>query len=163
MTRVFHWLLEEAISVLPAVLYFAVAFNLVHFAVDLSLREEQIPYFTSTTMTVFALIVGKIFIIANSFKFINLFPHRPLIFNIFWKFFIYGAFIFIFSLLDVFIRLYVHNDNWGMIAFKMHVELRSNIYWSVMLWVMLLLFNFVVYSEFIGALGRDRVVKMLFG
>lgn len=163
MKGFFKWIIEEGISVLPAVLYFAVAFNLIHFAVDLSLREEQIPYFSYTTMTIAALIVGKVFIIANTFPIINRFPNRPLIFNIFWKFFIYAIFIFLFSLFDVFIRLYLHGNSWAVIQFRMQLELTNNIFWSVQLWVMLLLFNFVIYSEFIHALGRDKVKQMLFG
>lgn len=86
---VIRWMKEEAILIIPAVIYFCIAFNLIYFTSGLMLKPDDFRYFNYLEVTIGALLVGKILIVARALPFLDLFPNRPLVYNIIWKFFIY--------------------------------------------------------------------------
>lgn len=155
---------HDVILAIPAMIYFAIAFNIIHFTDVLLLDARHVkPEYSYFTTTVAAVLAGKIIIIVNSFPFLNAFKHKPLIYNICWKFFIYGTFIFFFRLLDTFIRTYYHTHNLNLAVIKVEWMLQTPMFWSVQIWLFLLFFLFIFYNELVEATGRDKVRKMIFG
>jgi hypothetical protein len=161
--RLLTWFKEECIRVFPAVLYFAIALNLIHFTTGLALRPGETRYYTYYSVTLGALIIGKILIIINSLPFINAFPNKPLIYNISWKFCLYGIATLIFRVLDGFTRLSLDLDNASAAWQLVLVALTTPLFWSTEMWVLLIFLVFVIFNELINAVGVSKVKHMMFG
>jgi hypothetical protein len=160
-----RWLWDEFLRVLPAIIYFAIAFNLIRFNIGLNLNlpPGQARYFSALELTLGALIVGKVLIIANALPFINLFPHKPLIYSIVWKFFLYLLFIFILWALEAVLRIAYSFDNFYVGYSSLIDSLSSTVFLSCLLWISYTLVIYVVISEYIRVLGRQKVVRILLG
>ena len=164
MARFRVWLKHEIMSVIPAVIYFAICFNLVLFTDSLLLRYHDIPdQYTYFTATIGALVAGKIIILVNTLPFLNLFPTKPLIWNILWKFSIYAVVIFLVRVLDLLIRGRVHFHYWSQGWLNVSNALQSPRFWSIQLWLFFLFYLFIFYNELVDKIGRDKVRKILFG
>lgn len=155
---------EEVISVIPAVIYFCIAFNLIHLAVGLMLKPDDVRYLSYTTVTIGALIIGKVLIIADSLPFINLFPTKPLIYNIIWKFFLYNICVVIVWSLDTFVQEYYFFFKsayaaWGQVLF----DYSTPFFWSAQLALWMTFLVFTVFSELTRAIGKEKMKKMIFG
>lgn len=160
--RFLHWLKEEIIKVLPAIIFFMVSFNIIHFSDVLMLRAENLRYTSYMGATLGAIIAGKVVLIANSLPFINAFPKKPLIYNIFWKFFIFGVCALLAQFLDFLVKQTYHV---GLNEALLHLGemITKPMFWSVQIWVLFLFFIFVVFSEYMRVIGKDKVVKILIG
>ncbi|MDR3477433.1 MAG: hypothetical protein P4M14_05310 [Gammaproteobacteria bacterium] len=163
MLRLLKWFKEESIRVLPAIIYFVIAFNLIHFTTSLSLREGDVRYLSYFSVTFAALIVGKVLILVNYLPFINAFPNRPLIYNIIWKFCIYCLFFLLVRLLHIFIHGYFNEGSADLAYQHVAQEFVSPVFWSGQMWLMLVFFVFIVFSELFSALGKEKVKHLLFG
>lgn len=154
---------QEIKSVIPAIIYFAIAFNLIYFTVGLSLEPGEVRYFTPLFVNMGALIAGKVLIIANALPFINVFPHKPLIYNILWKLFIYTLCIYIFWVIETLFHLADKYKKIDSIFQHLKLDMMSPLFWSAMLWLIAVFLIFVIFSEFIRVLGKDKILKILLG
>ena len=80
---------EEFFKILPPTIYFFVALHLVMFIRVLMLEGTGLSPFSSASIAVTALVLGKAVLIADMLPLINRFPDKPLIYNIAWKTVIY--------------------------------------------------------------------------
>jgi hypothetical protein len=164
MFKGLRWLKREVILAIPAMIYFAISFNVIHFTSALLLDAHHIPpAYSYLTTTIAALIAGKIIIIVSTFPFLNVFHGKPLIYNICWKFFIYGSFVFLFRIFDKFTGVLMDTHNVKLAWIKVEWMLQSPLFWSIQIWLFLLFFLFIFYNELVEATGRDKVRKMIFG
>jgi len=72
-------------SVLPPTIFFFLTLHLFAIVRMLMLQGSGITVSTPLQVTVAALILGKAVLIADMLPFINLYPHKPLIYNVAWK------------------------------------------------------------------------------
>lgn len=163
MYRFFNWLKQEAVSVIPSVIFFCIVFNLINFTTDLILRSDKQTYVTYLSATIAGLLAGKVLIIANSLPFINLFPNKPLIYNISWKFFIYMVVIFILRLGEKILHAAIVKNSLAIGLQTVKLELVKPIFWSTEMWLALSFLLYIVCMEFVDALGAKKVKQMLFG
>ena len=98
--RIMRYVKDEIIHLLPAIIYFAVSFNLFHFAQGLLMRPGDIRYTSYLGATLGAILAGKVIFIAESMPFINLFPDKPIFYNISWKFLVYSIFVLLVQVMD---------------------------------------------------------------
>ena len=70
---------------LPPTIFFFIALHLVAFIRILMLKGTGIPFGTSVSVTVAALVLGKSVVIADLLPIINRFPEKPLAYNVVWK------------------------------------------------------------------------------
>jgi hypothetical protein len=91
-------------ELIPPVVFFFVAFQLLAFTHALMLRGYGIEVTTFVAATVGALVVAKVVLLADLLPFINRFPGRPLIYNIAWKTTIY----FVAALLVRYLEEFIH-------------------------------------------------------
>ena len=161
--RFLHWVKEECIIIFPAVVYFCIALNLVYFTQNLALREGGIHYSNYLTVTLAGVIMGKVLIIINSFPFIDLFPKKPLIYNILWKSFFYNFILFLVRLLDMYIELRLKFHNYDKVFHQIRVELDSPMFWCAQMWLILVFIIFIVFTEIFNRVGKHKMMHMLFG
>lgn len=161
--KILHWMKEELIRVIPAIIYFCIAFNLIHFTSGLTLKPDDVRYFDELGVNLGALVVGKVMLFVDSFSFLNLFPNKPLIYNIIWKSAVYCFFVFLTWFNETLFHLTYKYDNFSEAFKHLFHELHSPVVWATLLWLIVTFLIFVIASEFINALGKDKVEQMLFG
>src|SRR5262249_58657076 len=89
MSKLFEKVKEEIIAVLPPTIFFFLTLHLVAIVRMLMLTGSGIAVSTPLQVTVAALILGKAVLVADMLPFINLYPHKPLIYNVACKTTIY--------------------------------------------------------------------------
>ena len=80
---------EEFFKILPPTIYFFVALHLVTFIRVLMLEGTGLSPYSSASIALTALVLGKAVLVADMLPLINRFPNKPLIYNIAWKTVIY--------------------------------------------------------------------------
>ena len=80
---------EEFFKLLPPTIFFFVALHLVMFVRVLMLEGTGLSPYSSASIAITALVLGKAVLIADMLPLINRFPNKPLIYNIAWKTVIY--------------------------------------------------------------------------
>lgn len=154
---------EEIQRAIPAVVYFIIAFNLINFTESLQFRSDQIPIFSYLEVTLGALVAGKMLILIDLLPFINAFPNKPMAYNIAWKFCIYNIGTLLFRIVEGYLELWLHYRNADLAWYFLKIKLASPEFWAIQMWLVLILFVYVVFNEFIRVLGRKKVARMLFG
>lgn len=154
---------HEFVTFIPALIYFVVTFNLIHYAENLILAQNNVRFYSYWTVTVGALIVAKCLIIVNWLPFINLFPARPLVYNIVWKFFIYNIFIFVVRLIELTIDLVREFETFDGIRLQVYNALSHPIFWTGEVTIAMVLFGFILYTEVAKSIGEEKVRKLIFG
>lgn len=156
------WIKDEIVKIIPAVIYFALAFNLIYYTTGLVIKPGEVRHFTPLTVTLSALIVGKILLIVNALPIINMFPRKPLIYNIFWKSILYSFFTFLLWTLESFIHLTRKYKSLVIVFEHYKLELHSPIVWATLIWLSSLFLIFVTVNEFVHVIGKGRVIAILF-
>lgn len=89
MTNILQKIKHEFLKVLPTMIFFLVAFNIVAITSAQMLREHGIEVRSILGATILALVVSKVILLVDHLPFVNKFPDKPLIYNIVWKTFLY--------------------------------------------------------------------------
>lgn len=154
---------EEIIRLLPAVIFFFVAFNLIVLTEDLSDEPYGVRAFRYAGAAIGALLVAKVVLVVECLPFANVFSGRPLIYSAAWKTMIYVLAALVFVYLEHLIPLlFKHYD---LIA--AHRHLASEIVWprfmAILIWLIVLFFLFAAGQELSRMVGRQQLRHMFIG
>jgi hypothetical protein len=159
----FRHIKEEAINVVPAILYFFFAMNLFRLTFGWMMKSEGLKYMSFTRVVITSLIIGKIMIIADAMPFLNRFSTKPLIYNTIWKTAIYSFFGSLFIFLEKLVPLLFKYSDPNIAWQHMMAETHWPRFWSSQIWLMVLFLIFVVFRELHIALGKGRMRQIFFG
>jgi hypothetical protein len=160
---VYERLKAEFLSLLPVVVFFFLAVNLINVTHALFFHKQHIEIYPELTLLIGAAVVGKVLAVVDLLPFMNVFQGKPLIYATLWKVSIYslGAllyrycdrlapFIFEYKELGVAIRQWILREDWYR-------------FWGVQLWVFVILFVYVTAKETTEEIGRARMRRLFFG
>jgi hypothetical protein len=163
MISVVHKLKHEFLSVLPPTIFFLIALHIIGLVRALMTKGTGVDPVSSAQIVVAALLLGKAVLIADMLPWINLYPHKPLVYNVAWKTAIYLA---IAALLHYFERLYDVGREAGSLA-AANAALAQQFVWQHFLAIqIILLVQILMYTtgrELIRVIGKDKVKRMFFG
>lgn len=161
--KILTWLKQEFFSVFPAFVYFLIVFNILNFSENLFLKKHHLStQFDFISIFFVAAIIAKILIVINHLPFINLFPKKPLIFNILWKTFLYElSCIIVRFMILVFPYFEWVNPFFSLQEALMHLDF--NTFTAVQIWYLIFFFIFVVFQELFNKLGKKLFLKLFFG
>jgi hypothetical protein len=162
MTKILKIIKDEIMSVIPAIIFFLITFNLIVFTENLMLEHTGASYFSYILATIGALIAGKFLIIVNYLRFINAFPNKPLIYNIIWKAFVYCSFALLFRIVEKSIDFSFKYEHLFLIYSHLNILLISPVFWAIQIWLSMLLVIYVIASEFVRVLGKSKINSLLF-
>ncbi|MGZ8218605.1 hypothetical protein [Methylomagnum sp.] len=148
---------------LPAVLFFFAAFNLMRWIENLFLEGSGVPPGSFVNASFGALIVGKVLLIVDLFPAVNAFRNRPLIYNTLWKTFLYSLGAFLFRAGEEFVPLAVGVGSLSDGFERYLAEIRWPQFWAVQAFIGMMLFIFVASRELIDAVGAARARRLFFG
>lgn len=163
MSKALKWIKDQFLHVLPAVVFFFVAFTIINFTTELMVRKHGITISTFPAIAFGSLVVGKVLLIIDNLPFANAFSNKPLIYNTLWKTLIYSLGGFAFRFMEKLAPFVLTQGNVATGYEHFLNELDWPRFWAVQIWIVLLFFFFAVVREFMRVLGRDRVRRMFFG
>jgi hypothetical protein len=162
MKHAWQFLKREFLELLPPTIFFFIAIGLLMLTKKLVLKQYGIEFSDFAAVLIGALIVGKVVLLVDCFKFVNRYPDKPLIYNVLWKTAVYLIAASVVRIGEEVIPQLLHG---GAAATFQH--LREGIvwphFWVIHLWLGVLLFVYCALRELIRAVGKDQVLHMFFG
>lgn len=164
MRRLFHWLLHELRSAVPAALYFFVGFQLVALTDALILEQYGVEVATFMLATVAALIAAKVVLVLDALPRLNLDPRLPPALNIAWKTLLFLSLVGAFKYVEEILPLLLHA---GAGLASAHRQLMAEVPWhrvlAAAIWLTVLFAGFSTVREIGRAIGREKLLAVLFG
>jgi len=153
---------EELLKLLPPTVYFFIALHLVLVIRILLLEGSGLSPFSSISIAVVSLILGKAVLLADMIPAINRFPKKPLIYNVTWKTAVY---LLIATLIHYLERLV---DFWrqagGLVAGneKLLKEIIWPHFWAVQILLFVLIGIYCTMSELARVIGKEKMLHIFF-
>lgn len=156
-----HHLLKELKTVIPPTIYFFCAFNIIAFTSDLVVHHYWFALSNFMLATVMALIVGKVILVTDHFRFVDRYRGRPLWRPILFK----AAFYTVVVLLVRMAEAFVHAA-WDERGFRIALGADRNAFtWqhftAVQVWLFVSFLVYVTVTE-LSALSGKSFVRLLF-
>jgi hypothetical protein len=163
MTKLGTTLKKEFFELLPPTIYFFVALHIVAFVRVLMLEKTGIAPFSSISIAVAALILGKAVLIADMLPMINRFPNKPLIYNIAWKTVIYLLISVVIHYLERLIDFWRETGSFV----SGNEKLLSVIIWphfvAIQIIFFILIAMYCTVHELVRVIGKEKALRIFFG
>lgn len=154
---------EEFFKILPPTIYFFVALHLVMFIRVLMLEGTGLSPYSSASIAVTALVLGKAVLIADMLPLINRFPNKPLIYNIAWKSAIYLLISAVLHYLERLIDFW--RETGSFVA--ANEKLLSVIIWphfvAIQIIFFILIAMYCTVHELVRVIGKEKALRIFFG
>lgn len=157
-----EFIAEEFVKALPAIVFFAIGFNLIVFSMNLILSQYFARFGSFMLATTAALVVGKAVLVADTMPFLNRFASAPLIQPILFKTCVYTVFVFIARLIEAYIHYMI--DTSRLIGFFpfMYEQFSWHRFIFIQLWVFVLFFIYTTGTELNRLFGYGMLTKLFF-
>ena len=163
MLRIFKRLLQEIIDIIPAVVFFCIAFNLIVLTDMLTTESYGIRVFGFVSATLMAVVVGKVMLAVNLVPWVNAFRSRPLICNTLWRSGLYTIVSFVLRYLELIVRYSLKHGSLTEGFQHLTTDFPWSRFWAVQIWLAVLFLVFAALQEITRALGPGRLWQIFFG
>jgi hypothetical protein len=163
MSRLAERIKHEVLELLPPTVFFFITFHILVASRALMLREYGVRVSALAGATVGALLVAKVVLLADKFPAVNRFPEKPLIYNVVWKTVIYMLGALAVHYLEHLVPLWWREGSMVAANHRLIQEMVWPHFWVIQLWLVVLLFVYCAFREFVRVVGRKRVLEMFFG
>src|SRR5213080_4406738 len=154
---------EEFFKILPPTIFFFVALHLVMFIRVLMLEGTGLSPYSSASIAVTALVLGKAVLIADMLPLINRFPNKPLIYNIAWKTVIYLLLSAVIHYLERLIDFWRQAGSFVASNQKLLAEIVWPHFWAIQIILFVLIAMYCTVHELVRVIGREKVLRIFFG
>ena len=163
MQKILRTIKHELREVVPPMIFFFVAFNVITYTKKLMLEQYGIEFSGFVTAAVGALIVAKVVLIADEIPFINKYPDKPLIYNVVWKTVIYILVTFIVRFLEFLTPLWWKYRDLSIAVDHLLAETKWPHFWAIQIWLFCLFFVYVSFRELARTLGEEKFFQIFLG
>ena len=154
---------EEFYAMLPPTIFFFIALHLVALIRILMLKGTGIPFGTSVSVTVAALILGKSVVIADLLPIINRFPEKPLAYNVVWKAILYVLVAMLVHYLERLVDFWREAGSFIAVNEKLLSEIVWPHFWAIQIVLAMLISMCCTISELSRVMGSNKMRHMFFG
>ncbi len=154
---------EEFFKILPPTIYFFVALHLVMFIRVLMLEGTGLSPYSSASIAVTALVLGKAVLLADMLPLINRFPDKPLIYNIAWKTVIYLLISAVIHYLERLIDFWRQTGGFVAGNKKLLAEIIWPHFWAIQIILFVLIAAYCMVPELVRVIGREKAMRIFFG
>jgi len=154
---------EEFFKLLPPTIFFFVALHIVLFIRILMLEGTGLSPYSSASIAVTALILGKAVLLADMVPMINRFPNRPLIYNVAWKTLIYWLMATLIHYIERLIDFWRQAGSFVAGNRKMLAEIVWPHFWAIQIVLFVLIAMYCMMHELVRVMGREKVMRIFFG
>jgi hypothetical protein len=162
MKKVFEKIKEEFVAMLPPTIFFLITLQLVTVIRVLMLKGTGVAVGSPFQVVIAALILGKAVLIADLMPFINLYPHKPLIYNVVWKTAIYLVIATLIHYTERLFEFWKAADSFAAATEKMLAEVVWPHFWAVQILLLVLIFFYNTIRELVRVIGRDKMLAIFF-
>ncbi len=162
--RILLWIRREIVHILPVFFFFLFFFTLINWTETYLFEKSGVQGYRFLQVVLAAALIAKIVLILDHLPLINRFRKHPLAYGILWKTFLYWIILFIVRLLIRFAPFFWVNTThveWDLGQFFEKVQ--WNVFLSIQVYYLMLLFIFVVFQELAYKIGVKRVRQIFFG
>jgi len=163
MTKLLAKLREEIEAMLPPAIFFFVALHIVAIVRVLMLEGTGIAVATSFAVTLAALVMGKVVLIADMLPLINRYPDKPLAYNVIWKTVIYTAVSLLVHYLEHLIDFWRHAGSLSEGNRELFAKIVWPHFWATQILLVVMISCYCTMRELVRVLGRHRVLHIFFG
>ena len=163
MTKLFTTLKKEFFELLPPTIYFFVVLHIVMFIRVLMLEGTGLSPFSSISIAVAALVLGKAVLIADMLPLINRFPNKPLIYNVAWKTVIYLLISAVIHYLERLIDFWRQTGGFVAGNRKLLAEIIWPHFWAIQIILFVLIAMYCMVHELVRVIGKEKAMRIFFG
>src|SRR6266487_5875995 len=163
MTKLFTKLKEEFFRLLPPTIFFFVALHIVAFVRVLMLKGTGISPLSSVSIAVAAVILGKAVLLADMLPMINLFPNKPLIYNVAWKTLIYLLMATLIHYLERLIDFWRQTGGFVAGNQKLLAKIVWPHFWAIQIILFVLIVMYCMMHELVRVIGKEKALRIFFG
>lgn len=150
-------------EIMPAFIFFLIMFNIMMVTRALVLKEYGITAPVSAVAVIGALVVAKAILIADRLSFLNIYPARPLIWNVLLKAVVFNLITFLFLIIEAFLHLARRLGSFDMAFMNFSAEIVWPAFWSREIWIAVLISFYCAAVELARVIGAERVKEIMFG
>jgi hypothetical protein len=154
---------EEFFKLLPPTIFFFVALHIVMFIRILMLEGTGLSPYSSASIAVTALILGKAVLLADMVPMINRFPNRPLIYNVAWKTLIYWLMATLIHYVERLIDFWRQAGSFVAGNRKLLAEIVWPHFWAIQIVLFVLIAMYCMMHELVRVIGREKALRLFFG
>jgi hypothetical protein len=151
---------EEFMAMLSPAIFFMITLQLVAVIRVLMLKGTEIATTSPLQVTIAALILAKAVLIADLMPFINLYPHKPLIYNVVWKTAIYLLIATLIHYAERLVEFWKEAGGFAAANERMLAEIVWPHFWAVQILLLVLILFYSTIRELVRVIGRDKVLEM---
>jgi hypothetical protein len=154
---------EEFFKILPPTIFFFVALHIIMFIRILMLEGTGLSPYSSASIAVTALILGKAVLLADMVPMINRFPNRPLIYNVAWKTLIYWLMATLIHYVERLIDFWRQAGSFVAGNRKLLGEIVWPHFWAIQIVLFVLIAMYCMMHELVRVIGREKALRIFFG
>ena len=154
---------EEFFKILPPTIYFFVALHLVMFIRVLMLEGTGVSPYSSASIALTALVLGKAVLLADMLPLINRFPNKPLIYNIAWKTVIYLLISAVLHYLERLIDFWRQTGSFVAGNEKLLWVIVWPHFFAIQILLFVLIAMYCTVHELVRVIGREKAMQIFFG
>jgi hypothetical protein len=156
------FLIKEIREALPAMVFFAIGFNLIVLTTQLILDDygAQLAGFMVATTT--ALVVGKAVLVARALPFFRRFDTAPLILPIVFKTVVYWAIVFLARFLEKLAEYLLDGGKISNIPEYVTTHFTWHRFGAIQIWIFVLFLIYVTADELNTLFGHGELFKIFF-
>lgn len=153
---------RELLTLLPALLFFFLAFNLLSMTEALMTRNRSLAFSNQSYILLGSFIVAKVLVIVDNMPFLSGFSRLALIYNVLWKSFVYGTTALGIRFVTNGLHYLFHSENLRA-DYELFLEgIDWTRFWAIQLWFYALFFVFALIRDLTRAIGKEKILKILF-
>lgn len=158
------WIKKEIVHVFPVFLFFFFFFVLINWTEAYLFEGSQLRAFHLTEVALTAALIAKIILVVDHWELIHRFRSYPLAYGILWKTLFYWVILFLVRLLIRFVPFAYHGGDHFDLDFERFIHaVPWNIFLSIQVYYLMLLFIFITFQELTFKIGVDKMRQLFFG
>jgi hypothetical protein len=154
---------EEFFKILPPTIFFFVALHIIMFIRILMLEGTGLSPYSSASIAVTALILGKAVLIADMVPIINRFPNKPLIYNVAWKTLVYWLMATLIHYVERLIDFWRQAGSFVAGNRKLLAEIIWPHFWAIQIVLFVLIAMYCTMHELVRVIGKEKAMRIFFG
>jgi len=156
------FLIKEVREALPAMVFFAIGFNLIVLTTQLILDDYGAQFAGFMVATATALVVGKAVLVAKALPFFRRFDTAPLILPIVFKTVVYWSVVFLARFLEKLAEYSLAGARIGNIPEYVTTHFTWHRFGAIQIWIFVLFLIYVTADELNTLFGHGELFKIFF-
>jgi hypothetical protein len=160
--RAGHFLVHEIRLLLPPIVFFFFAFNLIALTANLQTNRYWFALSTFLTATTLALIVGKAVLVADKFRVMDHICNAPLILPILYRTVVYSVIVMIFRIVELLLHFAFAADGFTAALREAEAAFTWHRFAAIQIWLFVCFLIYVTASQVSAALGPGTLKQLMF-